>query len=63
MTETPEGRERAMAIPPKTDHCRLVADVLQYVITDILHNQAEQDWLFGVEMKETDRETNDQKGD
>ena len=44
------------AVPCMEGQAQLVADVLEFVIADIFHNDAEQNYLFNVEMKEGDDE-------
>lgn len=56
------GQSRSMPVACRPVDAALVADVLNFVIAEILHNAAEQDFLFGKEMREADDETHEQTG-
>lgn len=59
MTYTDEGKPRNIPVPCAYIHAALVADVLKYVITETLHTQAEQDFLFNREIYEGDQNEQD----
>lgn len=60
MTEGPTGKRRDVCVSCKNEHAALVADVLKFVIADTLHMEAQQNYLFEIEMKEGDDATNEQ---